>query len=33
MLGELIFELETNKVGNEKAIEIFKNYFAKEKEL
>ena len=33
MLGELIIELETNKVGNDKAIEIFKNYFDKEKEL
>lgn len=33
MLGELIHEMETNKVGEERAIDIFKEYFSKDLEL
>lgn len=31
MVGDLIHEKETNKVGNDKAIEIFKDYLTKDK--
>jgi len=32
-LGCLIQEKETNKVGNDKAIDLFKQYFAKHEQL